>query len=157
PRASACSAFRCLTGCSQRSPRQIPAWPVRCPRPGGDYTGMTTPSGGFGDDLKRDRRKALRWPLVLVVAALLPAGGTIEGLPLAGRSSSGTPGEASAADAQQGALLNSALSNAGSPGTLVTALGATAMSGADTQNGPQPGAANGPACAGARKVARVAG
>src|SRR5262249_51620764 len=52
-------------------------------------------------------------------------------------------------------LLNSALSNAGSPGTLVTALGATAMSGADTQNGPQPGAANGPACARARKVARI--
>jgi len=112
---------------------------------------------GFGDHLKRDRRTALHWTLGVVAAALLATGGAIAGLSLAGHSSSGAPGEASTADAQQGGLLNSALSNAGSPGTLVTALGATAMSGASTQKGSQPGAANGPVCAGARKVARVAG
>ena len=87
----------------------------------------------------------------LVAAAVLAAGGAIAGLSLAG------PGTASTAEAQQGALLNSALSNAGSPGALVTALGATAMGGANTQNGSQPGSATGPLCARARKVARAAG
>jgi hypothetical protein len=94
-----------------------------------------------------------------VAVALLAAGGVITGLSLAGHSASGGPGQVSTADAQQGALLNSALDNAGSPGALVTALGATAISGANTQNGSQPGAAaaNGPLCARARKVARAAG
>jgi hypothetical protein len=130
---------------------------------------MTTPSGSpwpghpgapsLGDHLRRDRRTALHWTLGLVAVALLSAGGVITGLSLAGHSSSGGPGQVSTADAQQGALLNSALNNAGSPGGLVTALGATAISGADTQNGSQPGAAaaNGPLCARARKVARAAG
>ena len=128
---------------------------------------MTTPSGspwpgppgapGCGDHLERDRRTALYWTVGLVAAALLATGGAIAGLSLAGHSSSGTPAGASMADAQQGALLNSALSDAGTPGALVTALGATAISGANTQNGSQPGAANGPVCARARKVARVAG
>ena len=111
----------------------------------------------FGDHLRRDRRRALRWTVGLVTAALLATGGAIAGLSLAGHP--GTPGQASTADAQQGALLNSALSNAGSPGTLVTALGATTVGGANMQNGSQPGAAaaKGPLCARARRVARVAG
>jgi len=109
----------------------------------------------FGDHLRRDRRRALRWTVGLVTAALLATGGAIAGLSLAGHP--GTPGQASTADAQQGALLNSALSNAGSPGTLVTALGATTMGGANMQNGSQRGAVKGPLCARARKVARVAG
>jgi hypothetical protein len=112
---------------------------------------------GFGDHLQRDHRTALHWTLGLVAAAVLAAGGAIAGLSLAGHSSSGTPGQASMANAQQEALLNSALSNAGSPGTLLTALGATAMGGANTQNGSQPGAANGPLCTRARRVARAAG
>jgi hypothetical protein len=101
---------------------------------------------GFGDHLKRDRRRALHWTVALVTAALLATGGAIAGVSLAGHS--GTPGRASTADAQQGALLNSALSNA-----------ATTMGGANMQNGSQPGAAaaKGPLCARARRVARVAG
>jgi len=113
----------------------------------------------FGDHLRRDRRTALHWTLGMVAVALLATGAVITGLSLAGHNSSGGPGQVSTADAQQGALLNSALNNAGSPGALVTALGATAMSGANTQNGSRPGAAaaNGPLCARARKVARAAG
>ena len=114
---------------------------------------------GSGDHLRLDRRTALHWTLGLVAVALLATGSVITGLSLAGHHSSGGPGQVSTGDAQQGALLNSALNNAGSPGALVTALGATAMSGANTQNGSQPGAAaaNGPLCARARKVARAAG
>ncbi len=113
---------------------------------------------GFGDHLRRDRRTALHWTLGLVAVALLAAGGVITGLSLAGHSASGGAGQVSTADTQQGALLNSALNNAGSPGAL-HALGATAIGGANTQNGSQPGAAaaNGPLCARARKVARAAG
>ena len=110
----------------------------------------------FGDHPKRDRRKAPHWASGLAAAVLLAAGGVIAGLSLAGHSP-GAPGQASVADAQQGALLDSALNNAGSPGPLVTALGGTAMSAASTQHGSRPGAANGPLCARARRVARVAG
>jgi len=146
-----------------------PFWVAPGPRAasplGGELPGATdagpaaNQAPGFGDHPKRDRRNALHWTLGLVAAALLATGGAIAGLSLAGHSSSGDPGQASTANAQQGALLNSALSNAGSPGTLVTALGATAMSGASTQNGSQPGAAaaSRPRCARARRMARVAG
>ena len=93
-----------------------------------------------------------------MAVALLATGGVIAGLSLTGQPSSGGPGQVSTTGAQ-GELLNSALNNAGSPGALVTAMGATAISGANTQNRSQPGAAaaNGTLCARARKVARAAG
>jgi hypothetical protein len=112
---------------------------------------------GFGDHLKGDRRKALHWTVGLAAAALLAGGGMIAGLSLAGHTS---PGQASAAS-DQAALLNSALDNASSPGSLTTALGATALSGAGAPEGTQGGAAaSGTAatlCARARGVARDAG
>ncbi|MGH7778192.1 MAG: hypothetical protein ACREPI_13605, partial [Candidatus Dormibacterales bacterium] len=90
----------------------------------------------FGDHLKPDKRKAFHWTLALVAAALLIGGGTIAGLSLTGHSSPGSAhGQASRADAQQAALLNSALSDAGSPGSLNTALNATEMSGSATPGG----------------------
>ena len=99
----------------------------------------------------------MHWTAGLVVAALLAGGGTIAGLSLAGRASpAASQGQAS--PAQQAALLNTALSNAGSPGKFTTALGATALSGASAPDGTQAGAAaSGTACAKARGVARAAG
>jgi hypothetical protein len=102
----------------------------------------------------------MHWTVGLVVAALLAGGGTIAGLSLAGHASpAASQGQASAA--QQAALLNTALSNAGSPGKLATALGATTLSGASAPDGTQAGAAAsgtaGTVCAKARGVARAAG
>ena len=153
-------------GAAGSQPTQ-PFWVGPDPRAGNPVGGEPAPglgpaanqAPGFGDHLRRDRRTALHWTLGLVAVALLATGGVITGLSLAGQHSSGGPGQVSTADAQQGALLNSALNNAGSPGALVTAMGATAIGGANAQNGSQPGAAaaNGPLCARARKVARAAG
>ncbi len=116
----------------------------------------------FGDHLKKDRRRALHWTVGLVVAALLAGGGAIAAWSLTGHSSPGAAsGQSGTADAQQGALLSSALSNAAAPGALTTAIGATALSGASASTGTQPGAAApggaGPLCARARRVARAAG
>jgi hypothetical protein len=86
----------------------------------------------------------------LAVAALLAGGGMIAGLSVAGHTS---PGQASVAS-DQAALLNSALDNAGLPGSLSTAVGATALSSAGTA------ATSGTAatlCARAHGVARDAG
>jgi len=117
---------------------------------------------GFGEHLNRDRRKSLHWTMGLVAAALLAGGGAIGAWSLAGHSSAGTAQtQSDAADAQQGALLNSALNNASSPGTITTAAGAAAMGGTSTSNGTQAGAGapggHGPLCARAGKVARAAG
>jgi hypothetical protein len=106
-------------------------------------------AASFGRQLRNDRRKAPRWTLGLVAAALLAGGGVIAGLSLSGHS---TP---STAQSQQAAALDTTLGNAGTPGPL-TALGATAMGGAQgTQNGRKAGA-SAPICAKARHVARVA-
>jgi hypothetical protein len=115
----------------------------------------------FGDYLKPDRRKALHWTLALVAAAVLIGGGTLAGMSLAGHSSPASgQGQASPADARQAALLNSALSHAGSPGSLSTALSATGLGGAGTLGGARAGAADrgtvAPACARARLAARAA-
>jgi hypothetical protein len=115
----------------------------------------------FGDHLKSDRRKALHWTLALIAAALLIGGGTVAGLSLAGHSSPASgQGQASTGDARQAALLNSALSHAGSPGNLSTALGATELGGAGTPGGARAGTADrgtvAPACARARLAARAA-
>ncbi len=104
----------------------------------------------------------MHWTAGLVAAALLAGGGMIAGLSLAGHAPPpGGAGQGSPASAQQAALLNSALSNAGSPGSLTTALGATAFSGASAPDGTQAGAATsgtaGTLCARARGVARAAG
>jgi hypothetical protein len=117
---------------------------------------------GFGEHPNRDRRKSLGWTVGIVAAALLAGGGAIAAWSLAGHSSAGgAQTQPGTADAQQGALLNSALNNASSPGAITTAAGATAMSGTSTPNGAQAGAAGpggpGPLCAKARKVARAAG
>ena len=99
----------------------------------------------------------MHWTLGLVVAALLAGGGTIAGLSLAGHASpAASQGQAS--PAQQAALLNTALSNADSPGKFAAATGATTLSGASAPDGTQAGAAaSGTACAKARGVARAAG
>ena len=99
----------------------------------------------------------MHWTLGLVVAALLAGGGTIAGLSLAGHASpAASQGQAS--PARQAALLNTALSNADSPGKFATALGATTLSGASAPDGTQAGAAaSGTVCAKARGVARAAG
>ena len=99
----------------------------------------------------------MHWTLGLVVAALLAGGGTIAGLSLAGHASpAASQGQAS--PAQQAALLNTALSNADSPGKFAAATGATTLSGASAPDGTQAGAAaSGTACAKARGVARDAG
>jgi hypothetical protein len=84
-----------------------------------------------------------------VAAALLAGGGVIAGLSLTGHSSP------SSAQSQQAAALSTTLSGANTPGPL-TAVGATAMGGAQgAQNGPQNGAAA-PVCAKARRVAQFA-
>ena len=111
----------------------------------------------FGEHLRQDRRKALRWTLGLVATALLVGGATIAGLSLAGHASPGTAhGQTSTADlAQQAAALNTTLGSAGTPGAL-SAVGATAMGGAQgTQGGLHAGAAA-PICDKARRVARFA-
>ena len=99
----------------------------------------------------------MHWTLGLVVAALLAGGGTIAGLSLAGHASpAASQGQAS--PAQQAALLNTALSNADSPGKFAAATGATTLSGASAPDGTQAGAAaSGTVCAKARGVARAAG
>jgi hypothetical protein len=119
-------------------------------------------AASFEDHLKKDRRKALHWTLALVAAALLIGGGTVAGLSLTGHSSPHSgQGQASQPDARQAALLNSALNNAGSPGSLNAAVNATEMSTAAKPGGARAGAAvRGPAahrCAKARWVARQAG
>jgi len=99
----------------------------------------------------------MHWTLGLVVAALLAGGGTIAGLSLAGHASpAASQGQAS--PARQAALLNTALSNADSPGKFAAAAGATTLSGASAPDGTQAGAAaSGTVCAKARGVARAAG
>ena len=102
----------------------------------------------------------MHWTAGLVVAALLAGGGTIAGLSLAGRASpAASQGQAS--PAQQAALLNTALSNADSPGKFAAATGATTLSGASAPDGTQAGAAAsgtaGTVCAKARGVAQAAG
>jgi hypothetical protein len=147
------------------TPHGASPYPATPPYPtGGELGGAAGPgpaagrAPSFGDHLKRDRRKALHWTLGLVAAALLVGGGTIAGLSLAGHASPAANGsQASPADGQQAALLNSALSNAGSPGTLTTALGATALSGASAADGTTASGTAGTACARARGVARAAG
>jgi hypothetical protein len=90
-----------------------------------------------------------------VAAALLAGGGVIAGLSLAGNASPAAgQSQASPAAAQQAGLLNTALSNAGSPGVLNTALGAATLNGASAPDGS---AAPGTLCAKARSVARAAG
>src|SRR5579859_1234936 len=116
----------------------------------------------FGEHLRRDRHKALRWTLGIVAAALLTVGGTVAGLSATGQSAAGSgPGQASPPAARQAALLNSALDNAGSPGSLSAALNATEMSTTTTPGGAHTGAAargsSAPVCARAGKVARAAG
>jgi hypothetical protein len=136
-----------------------PIWVPADPRPvnpageePGGGAGLAPAAGqaaSFGQHPRRDRRNALRWTLGLVAAALLAGGGAIAGLALTGHSSPST------AQSQQAAALSTTLGNAGTPGPL-TALGATAMGGAQgTQNGSKASAAA-PICAKARHVARVA-
>ena len=144
-------------GAAGNEPTQ-PFWAGPDPR-----TGPTADQApGFGEHLNRDRRTARRWTVGLVAAALLAIGGGIAAWSLAGHSAAGAAqGQSDTADAQQGALLNSALDNAGSPGALTTATGAAVMGGAGASNGTQAGPAapggHAPLCARAGKVARAAG
>jgi hypothetical protein len=100
---------------------------------------------GLREHMATDRRRALRWTVGLVAAALLAGGGTIAGAALAGHSApSGTASLSGASGPTgQAALLNTTLSGADSPGALAPA---SAMSGA------QAGA---PALAAARPCARA--
>jgi hypothetical protein len=116
----------------------------------------------FGGHPNSGRRKALPWTLALIAAALLIGGGVAAGLSLAGHSPpASAQGQPSPAAARRGALLNSALNNAASPGSVQTALSATELGGAGTPGGAQAGAAvRGtavPVCARALRVARAAG
>ena len=137
------------------APTAMPVWgnqPGAAGPPGPGYAGRPAPS------LRKDHHKALHWTAGLLVAALLAGGGIIAGMRLAAHSSPGTSSGAATAQsgpigtAQQGALLNAALSDASSPGALTLAGGSGASSG-----GAAAGAAgNAPACARARHVSRVA-
>jgi hypothetical protein len=109
---------------------------------------------GLPEPKGKHHRKALHWTAGLLAAALLAGGGTIAGMRLASNSSpgasTGQPG--SAASAQQGALLNDALSAASSPGALTT--GAALAGGAGA---PAAGAAaKGHPCARAGHASRAA-
>jgi hypothetical protein len=140
-------------------------WPGFHPRPG---------SEPLGQHYARDRRKALHWSVGLALVALLAGGGAIVGVSLAGSSSPMTPAAASSAaagpasaaagPAGQAAVLNAALSSAGTstaPAYLDSA-GAVAGTAAGTA-ASGPGAAGASAstparrCARARAAARVAG
>jgi hypothetical protein len=145
-------------GAAGNEPTQ-PIWGAADPRPAnpsGEEPARAAGLGfaasraaGFGKLLRRDRREAVRWTLVLMAAVLLAGGLAIAGLSLAGHSSPST------AQSQQAAALSTTLGNAGTPGPL-TALGATATGGAQgTRNGPNASAAA-PVCAKVRHVARVA-
>jgi hypothetical protein len=166
-------------GAAGNEPTQ-PFWPGPDPRAadpaGGEFTGAAGFAGpgdqprgpfgpaasqapAFGEHLKRDRHKALRWTMGLVVVALLAGGGAIAAWSLTGHLSGAAQSQASAA--QQGALLNSTLNSAGSAGGLTSTSGATTLGGAGAPNGTQAGAAAhggaGSLCARARRVARAAG
>lgn len=74
-------------------------------------------AAGSGEHLKRDRRTALHWTLGLAGAALLAGAGILAGLSLAGHPfPAAGQSQAGPAGTRQGALLNSALSRARSPG-----------------------------------------
>jgi hypothetical protein len=125
------------------------------PGPGADQ------AASFGGHPKSGRRTALHWTLGLAAAALLIGAGTAAGLSLLGHSSpSPAQAQVSPAGARQAALLNSALSHAGSPGSLGTALSATELGGGGTPGGARAGAAArgtaAPACARARRAAWAA-
>jgi hypothetical protein len=120
------------------------------------WPGQGAPAGqqGHGPDwqqpaglqahLARDRHKALRWTVGITVAALLAGGGAIAGVSLASNTLSGTPAASTgsaAAGGQSGgaavpggqaALLDAALSTAGSPDATLssTPAGATGLTSA---------------------------
>jgi hypothetical protein len=154
-------------GAGGNEPTQ-PFWAGPDPRTanplGGEQAGGPGPAAhqapGFGEHLNRGRRKSRHWTVGLVAAALLAGGGAVAAWSLAGHPSAGSAQtQSDTADAQQGALLNSALSNAGSPGAITAAVGATTMGGTSTPNGAGAAAPGGTGslCARARGVARAAG
>lgn len=127
---------------------------------------------GLQAHLARVRRKALRWTVGITVAALLAGAGAIAGVSLASNNLSGTPaagtsaggqgggqnGGAAAAPGSQAALLNAALSTAGSPDTALPAMpsGTAGLTGAGQPvAGPGTGTAVG-RCARALALARAA-
>ena len=114
---------------------------------------------GFGAQPGKDGGRARRWTVGLLVAVLLAGGGAIAAMSLTGHSGGGQ--DLTTTADSQAAQLSSALENAGSPGTLSTAVGAMATNGQPAPGGPKAGAAargtGGPLCARARRVARAAG
>jgi hypothetical protein len=140
---------------------------------------------GLQAHLAKDRRKALHWTVGVTLAALLAGGGTLAGISLAstplsvtpaastgtggtgtggtGTSGTGTGGTGTSTGSQgQAALLDAALTTAGSPdAALTTAAGsATAVTGTPAAPGAPGGSAvAGPAarpCLRAAQVARAA-
>ena len=128
--------------------------------PAGLGGGPASQPPGFEAHLRKDHGRARRWTVGLLVAVLLAGGGAIAAMSLTGNSG-GSQNLTTAADTQQAAQLNSALENAGSPGTLSTAMGAAAMTGQPAPGGSKAGraarGAGGPLCARAGKAARAAG